>query len=110
HAVKSRLTIKKFQKTSTDILRVTTAPLSSSKAARFKLFGTRGPYGNGRLHLLLGGLSRLPFVNHDRVTITGTKYGYKNCSIEQGNDMGTILFECPITGRPVSTGIETEPI
>ena len=24
--------------------------------------------------------------------------------------MGTILFECPITGRPVSTGIETEPI
>jgi hypothetical protein len=21
--------------------------------------------------------------------------------------MGTILFECPITGRPVSTGIET---
>ena len=24
--------------------------------------------------------------------------------------MGTILFECPNTGRPVSTGIETEPI
>jgi hypothetical protein len=24
--------------------------------------------------------------------------------------MGTILFECPITGRPVSTGVETEPI
>ena len=24
--------------------------------------------------------------------------------------MGTILFECPKTGRPVSTGIETEPI
>ena len=24
--------------------------------------------------------------------------------------MGTILFECPMTGRPVSTGIETEPI
>ena len=24
--------------------------------------------------------------------------------------MGTILFECPKTGRPVSTGIETEPL
>src|SRR5262245_52488783 len=24
--------------------------------------------------------------------------------------MGTILFECPVTGRPISTGIETEPI
>ena len=24
--------------------------------------------------------------------------------------MGTILFECPATGRPISTGIETEPI
>ena len=24
--------------------------------------------------------------------------------------MGTILFECPMTGRPVSTGVETEPI
>ena len=24
--------------------------------------------------------------------------------------MGTILFECPMTGRPVSTGIETEPV
>ena len=24
--------------------------------------------------------------------------------------MGTIPFECPKTGRPVSTGIETEPI
>jgi endogenous inhibitor of DNA gyrase (YacG/DUF329 family) len=24
--------------------------------------------------------------------------------------MGTILFECPTTGRPVSTGIETEPV
>jgi hypothetical protein len=24
--------------------------------------------------------------------------------------MGTILFKCPMTGRPVSTGIETEPI
>jgi hypothetical protein len=24
--------------------------------------------------------------------------------------MGTILFECPMTGRPVSTGIETEAI
>ena len=24
--------------------------------------------------------------------------------------MGTIQFECPATGRPISTGIETEPI
>ena len=24
--------------------------------------------------------------------------------------MGTILFECPMTGSPVSTGIETEPV
>jgi hypothetical protein len=24
--------------------------------------------------------------------------------------MGTIFFECPKTGRPVSTGVETEPI
>jgi hypothetical protein len=24
--------------------------------------------------------------------------------------MGTILFECPSTGSPVSTGVETEPI
>ena len=24
--------------------------------------------------------------------------------------MGTILFECPMTGRPISTGVETEPI
>ena len=24
--------------------------------------------------------------------------------------MGTILFECPITGRSVSTGIETQPV
>ena len=30
--------------------------------------------------------------------------------IEQEPDMGTILFECPKTGRPVSTGIETQPI
>ena len=24
--------------------------------------------------------------------------------------MGTILFECPMTGRPVSTGIEPKPV
>ena len=24
--------------------------------------------------------------------------------------MGTILFECPVSGRPLSTGIETEPV
>ena len=24
--------------------------------------------------------------------------------------MGTILFECPNTGRPLSTGFETEPV
>jgi hypothetical protein len=24
--------------------------------------------------------------------------------------MGTIVFECPVTGRPVSTGVETEAI
>jgi hypothetical protein len=49
------------------------------------------------------------FSNH-LLTISASRLQIRNWFIEQEKDMGTILFECPMTGRPVSTGIETEPV